>query len=686
VSGSALLLPAAVWALLVLVVPGTLGLAAAAARATLLSAGIADVLTEGLSWGRALHPGPVVLSWTIVLALLTLVAVKRRGTGRLDPAWWGGRAVGWRGTLPTIRKDPLIILMIATILVVVVVTGITAAAAAPNNWDSMTYHLPRVMHWAADGDVNHYPTVIDPQLYNGPFKEYLLLHLYLISGSLGLFNLVQWCSLLVTGLGCWLVAGELGATRRGRLAAVFVAVSTPMAILQASSTQTDLTEAAFVLLLIHEVLVGRRQGLGRPGRAALVGLAMALVVLTKSTGLIFAAAVVLLWFTGRRGPLGRTLLSAAVAVLVFAGLNAPVVARNLASWGSPVGPPSARALVNDHVSVRFAVVNVARLVGSEATTPWPSVNQWMVGGVEALGRLLAVGARDSGSLVGNGPYALPWQLHEDLASAPLQVLLILAAVLLLVRRRRSIPRLPILYAVTILLAFACFAGCLRWQLWVNRLDLPLVLAWPPVVGLLFASWRRWVAATLAACLAVWTVPYLVIDRSRPLIGPGSILTTSREVGLFGNNEVLLDPYRGAAQLIRASGARTVGLAIGSQDAWEYPLWALTGGPLRGPQFVGVLPDRATAGHGSDDHVGDPAGYQALVCVELPVTTCATEVPDAWLITALGYDVTVALPPGVLPPTALPAQAGTRRAADARNGPPPPVTGRLPTKVGDGTSG
>ena len=67
--------------------------------------------------------------------------------------------------------------MAAWIAVVVALTGAIALFAVPITWDSMTYHLARVAHWAQDHTVAFYPTHVVRQLYPPPWAEYAMLHL-----------------------------------------------------------------------------------------------------------------------------------------------------------------------------------------------------------------------------------------------------------------------------------------------------------------------------------------------------------------------------------------------------------------------------------------------------------------------------------------------------------------------------
>jgi hypothetical protein len=55
----------------------------------------------------------------------------------------------------------------------------------------MSYHLARVAHWGQNHTVAFYPTHIVRQLYQPPWAEYAMLHLYILAGGDRLANLVQ---------------------------------------------------------------------------------------------------------------------------------------------------------------------------------------------------------------------------------------------------------------------------------------------------------------------------------------------------------------------------------------------------------------------------------------------------------------------------------------------------------------
>jgi hypothetical protein len=101
--------------------------------------------------------------------------------------------VVWRREAPRERSTSVRAwLLDLAIAAIGATTLVIALVAAPNTWDSMTYHLPRVAHWAANGSVAHYPTSIDRQLWQPPFGEYLVRLAYVACGGDRLANLPAW--------------------------------------------------------------------------------------------------------------------------------------------------------------------------------------------------------------------------------------------------------------------------------------------------------------------------------------------------------------------------------------------------------------------------------------------------------------------------------------------------------------
>ena len=135
-----------------------------------------------------------------------------------------------------------------------------AVGVAPNNFDAMTYHLARVLHWLQNRSLAFYPTPIWRQLILGPIAEMAILHGVALSGGDWLANTVQFSAMTGSVLGVSLMAKQLGGNRTTQIFAALLAFTLPMGILQASSAQNDYVAAFWCVLFrgLHD----RPGGLG----------------------------------------------------------------------------------------------------------------------------------------------------------------------------------------------------------------------------------------------------------------------------------------------------------------------------------------------------------------------------------------------------------------------------------------
>ncbi|MBM0275864.1 glycosyltransferase family 39 protein [Micromonospora sp. STR1s_6] len=569
-------------------------------------------------------------------------------------------------------------LLAGTVGALVLVELLVALLAEPNNFDSQTYHLPKVEHWVAQGDLDFWPTAIHRQVTIPPGAEYLLLHLRLLSGGDHLYNLVQWAA----GVLCLLVAAritaQLGGGRRAQLLTAFVLATTPMVVLQATSTQTDLICAAWVACVATLVLDGLRR---RTGWGTLLGLGAAtgLTAVTKTSGLIAVGPLLVLWgvaqlrlvLAGRATPAGegrlparpagglaRTVSGSVLILLVAAVVVGPFLARVTAEFGHPLGPPRLRESIpmerHDPASI---VVNALRIGHTAFDTPLAPLRragaEVIISGADTIG----VDPQDRAITFGRELFPEPaWYPDEDRVAFPLAgALAVIGAVLALARPRRVDPGhagSPRAYAAVVLVAVLLHTAMIKWQPWGNRLLLYAVVLAVPLAGLwLDALFRRraggpgrggrsvatMVAVSVLAGSALAGVLALSYGFPRRLVGAGSVFTTSDWDTRFLRRPQWADEFRWAAAAVRDSGARRIGL-VQQNDNWEYPWWLLLRQPDGGsPDLVAlqsVLPERPPA---------DPSSVDAIVCTGSQAA-CAELVPAGWRLEFDGY-VGYALPPG-----------------------------------------
>lgn len=123
-----------------------------------------------------------------------------------------------------------------------------AIATNPYNWDSMTYHLARLFHWAQNQSVNYYATWIDRQVASPVGAAYGNLHVYILSGRRDIFvNLLQCCSYLTNGVLVFYIAKKLGCAVKYCYIALISFYTMPIAFAEALTTQVDNFSALWML-------------------------------------------------------------------------------------------------------------------------------------------------------------------------------------------------------------------------------------------------------------------------------------------------------------------------------------------------------------------------------------------------------------------------------------------------------
>ena len=473
----------------------------------------------------------------------------------------------------------------AIVGVVVVVTLVTGVVAAPNTWDSMTYHLARVDQWLVRGSVAHYPTAIDRQIWQPPFGEYLvLLARALGGGGDRLANLVQWLASLGSGLAAARVAELLGLSRRSAWLAALLVLTAPTIVLQATSTQNDLIGAFWIAATAALVIEGLTQPGGR-GTWLWAGASLALAIGTKGTALIFGLPWVVGLAAAARGPtLAGRVRGLAGAMGIVAVLNGPWMLRNLATYGNPLGDPVVQRLLRPaSVAPAALASNLVANASVHWALPIESARRAAEAVLGAANRALGVDPATLYPYFG-GLRVEPWSTDEDLAGNPLLFLATTVALALALRRWGGLGREERIAALAMLAGILLFGLAVRWQPFNARLQTPgFVLAAPLVAAAVERLGARF-GRVLAIGAAVAALPPLLTNAIRPVVGPrfqptpaavpvASIFITARAEQYFARQPAQYQAYRRVVERLVESRCEAVAVKAG-YDSWEYPLWAL----------------------------------------------------------------------------------------------------------------
>ncbi|WP_241379263.1 hypothetical protein [Glycomyces sp. L485] len=658
-------------------------------RSALLLGAWAIVTVEAASAFDSLTAGAVMAAWTAA-TLGVLAAVIFRSIRDVAPAGGsltdqlrsrrGATRRTWRRTRSAAAAAPAWQWAVACVVAILLISvGVLAIASAPNNFDSQTYHLPRIEHWVQNASVDVYATDIHRQVDLSPGAEYLLAHLRLLTGGDGAYNLVQFFAGTGAALAASRIAAQLGGGPMAQVATVFVLATTPEILLQASSTQVDLVAAAWVACLATLVLdeftrPGDQHGPALLERASYVtapprsdalylGLALGLIAVTKTTGLLAAGPLLLMWGVGRlvrdgrrrrpcmcgRSPKGcsRTNVSgalesrlrtvgASVAVIVLAlVVVGPFLARMQAEFGSPLGPPMLRESIGVQTSdPRLIAVNGLRIAQTALDTPLRPVSDAFADAIEGLAGLVGVDVNDPDVTFGTSTFPVPaWYPDEDRAAFPLTGLAALIGTAWFLWKGPGLRRA---YASALAVAALLVCATVAWQPWINRLLLFLVVLGAPVAGVLAAGLARaliqrrrkalaWaLLGTFAATAALAGLLTVAYGYPRRLTGEWSVFTLNDNEERFVRRLEWLPQYEEAAAAVADSGAGTVGL-VQSNDSWEYPWWILLPDGTELVALQSIVPGREPAA------VED---VEAIVCAE-DLDECANLVPAGWDFHDLG---------------------------------------------------
>jgi len=536
------------------------------------------LVSEGLTLLNALRLTWIITSWVILLALVL---------------WWGISSGNLHRGLRAVQSfSPEIAVwewvLIFGLVCLLVLLAVVAWRSPAGTTDSLQYHMSRVMHWVQQGSLRHYATFFTPQLTNPFFPELVILHLRVLWGTDQPAGLVQWFAFVGSLLLVYQLAKMLGVEKKGRWFAVGFFFSLPQALLQATSTQTDLVTAFWLLAFSSWVILAQHRKLNageQLAAAATVGIGL----LTKATFYLYVFPLLVYFYL----PQGRTFksvlynskkaLQAIGIVLVF---NAGYWVRNLATFGGLFGPADR---VSGHTAIRLWpwewLGAIVRQVALNFATPFERLNVWAAGVINGIAR--GLGER-------NSDLNLIWSWnHEDWAGNPLHMLVAILTFFIIVHSFSRLEWKRKRYVVLVASSILVFSMFIYLDPWGARYQIAAFALWAPIVGLL-VDWLspRGFYAFFIGFFVLIALPYVLLNQTRPVVGwrprtaIESVFQEPAQDILFANWLLLRDDYVAASQVIVEETCRDVGYWIDSHEP-EYAWWWLLDAPQSGIRFQAI---------------------------------------------------------------------------------------------------
>lgn len=535
------------------------------------------VSTEFLSLFHAIGFWEIFIFWMMVLALSVIYISKKwrqlSVKEFLHPAK-GQKNPGAGRSWPFLEK-----VFFNRIIFFSICLGVIALLAPPNTWDAMSYHMSRVMHWIQDHSVAYYPTNISLQLIYPTFAEYVILHFQLLSGGDHWANLVQWLAMCGSLAGVSLIARELGAGKRGQILSALIAVTIPMGVLQATSTQTDYVDTLWLCIIVYFFLCWRRSLVW--GYALLVGAGLGLALATKGLVLIYAMPFLgwMLVEALRRMKIKRILMMGGLVLCVAGLFYSGILFRNTVYFH---GQAAKFASVNDSLfNARFCLdgflSNVLRNTGLHLSTPWPGVNTAIETGIYGLASFLHLDLNNKDwSFVGQSFSVISFRSDEDMTGNLLHLLLYGAVLILFAVSSRFRSRDTGFYLIACLMGWIAFNGLLKWQPFHSRFHLGMFVIFAPLAGYVLERVRiRWIVSGIMGVLFLSAWVFVFLNGAKQIFSSMSIFNQQNRPGLYfirgTNAQANFSEHQVIAQAIHKMGCKKIGLIMGQYDI-EYFLW------------------------------------------------------------------------------------------------------------------
>lgn len=528
---------------------------------------VVTIITEILSLADTICFPAITAAWFIadaaMLYLCTFLAKRKPGCFRFPPQ-------------PNLSSMDLLSLCgMATLAIALLVI---ALICPPNTWDSMTYHLGRIIHWMQNENLNPYPTHITRQLHMSPWAEQAIMHMQLLTSSDRFANVIQWIAMCGSIIGVTLIARMFGAKRSGQILTAILCMSIPMGILQATSTQNDYVVSLWLVTFVYYCL--QLQKKTSIQSAFGVGASLGLAILTKSTAYLFAFPIIL--WTGfhllrkmNRKIIMLTILAGTIALLI----NTPHLTRNIKTYGSPFGPSAENKYeyTNEMHTLPLIFSNILRNMAIHIGTPTENLNiltRKCLGGVH---RLMGLDLNDPRiTWKGECFNVTEPSYHETTQGNCIHILLIFFSFLMLpvLQKRHRINGLTG-YSLSFIAGAILFSIILRWQPWHSRLHLPLFILCSPIIATNLTTLlkKNLTPYIVGIILLLSTLPWILHNKTKPLIH-NSIFNQTREQMYFNARPKTRNAHTGAADFLgKQSNISNVGLIL-EMDDWEYPLLPL----------------------------------------------------------------------------------------------------------------
>ncbi len=555
----------------------------------------------------------VILAWALVgfacLVFVFTIANQLKGLGSQQVILWlqAGlllvSAISWLlaqrpriipeakgeiniGALFKDRKNRLFLVLAICVAGVLLVSVVLNYIVPPNNNDALSFHVARIVRWKQQGSYLPWETPFVWQLSFPLNAQLVYLWTLLFTNSDHFIAYIPMLAGLLTSLIIYLLALELGFSRRNAAFSALIWLTFPVVQLHLTSVRHDLIST---WLLLSTFYFFHRWGKTQEFAFLLLSaLAIALVVGTNFSIAAYLpgmALMLLLGFFFYRYSFKQVLQWVGITLLCFLLFSSPIYVSNTVYFGSPLGPDAAQmtsaAVAEEMPLGKYIAVNATRWFYQLLDFSWlpGPAQQALVSAKAGLARLILtpLGLNLEGDIATLDAHRFTWgrlyQLQEDEAWFGLiGGLLIfptsLAAFVQGLKRKDILRIMPFIFFITVLIACSLIRP--GWTPFDGRYFMPLAAMCTAFLPLWLQGKSAKVVEAIVVVVSVFSMAMVVLfNPAKQVIGGAAIWKMNRIDMLtrqsYSSKEMLY-----LAEAI-PSGA-TVGVAAKPQNYQEYGLF------------------------------------------------------------------------------------------------------------------
>ena len=457
----------------------------------------------------------------------------------------------------------------------------------PYNWDSMTYHLSRMVHWVNNKSVAHYATHTIRELATPGLHEFICTNVYVLSGGRDLFiNLIQTCSFLTNAWLIYEIAKKFGVQAPYAKGGVLLFLSMPIAFGEALTTQNDQLGTVFFLIFVYYIIdfwkIEKSIVNDKETRTNcyIMGAMVGFGFLTKPTvsmGMFFLAVVLLVICIRRKDSIVDLIKLIVPTALIIAVIIVPEMARNIATFGA-IFPhvTGARQLVGT-LEPRYLLVNGLKNFAFNLPSVYISNStQLLVNGISTFARIIGVDI-DHPSISEDGREFLIWGAREfghDTAVNSAVMFIAIACVLWCIYRGKKTDVCKRMYTYVIAGLFILFCMLVRWEPFVSRYMLPYLALLCPMIAIWIEDMAYYgknkYMNNVALHITSWIGLTGLIVVASYHIGIAREQMFHRPEGYFQNRKEIYEDYKNVNDIVEIAGYKRIGLIM-MEDEYKYPL-------------------------------------------------------------------------------------------------------------------